>query len=157
MALFLWVLPLRLNVIVKSLKKIAFTEKTVDDLAKWTRAWESLLWNTYLCGGRLCRECVRCGSVTAEMGSTTKVIFLTHGQADVCFWFFFQEQEWTLQSHSHIVSLLCGISTPNCEMVGSNSGGWLVMVEANLGARDAEWLRLWKTLTSFRCFVILEK
>lgn len=59
-----------------------------------------------------CVECVRCGLVTAEMGSTTKVIFLTHGQADVCFWFFFQEQEWTLQSHSHIVSLFCGGSVP---------------------------------------------
>lgn len=30
-----------------------------------------------------------------------------------------------LQSHSHVVSLLCGISAPNCEMIGSDSvGGW---------------------------------
>lgn len=66
-----------------------------------------------------------CGLVTAEMGSTTKLIFLTHGQADVCFWLFFQEQEWALPRLAHVVSLLCGISTPNCEITGSNSWvGW---------------------------------
>lgn len=59
---------------------------------------------------------------------------------------------------THCVSVLWGISTPNCEMVGSNSGGGrLVMVEANLAAPDAKWLRLWETLISFRCFVIPEK
>lgn len=63
-----------------------------------------------------------CGLVTAQMGSTTKLIFLTHGQASVCFWLFFQEQEWALRSHSH-VSLLFGVSTPECEMIDFDSEG----------------------------------
>lgn len=63
------------------------------------------------------------GLVTAEMGSTTKLIFLTHGQADVCFWLFFQEHKWALPNHPQVVSPVFGIITPNCDMIGSNSGG----------------------------------
>lgn len=44
------------------------------------------------------------GLITAKMGSTTKLIFLTHGQAERCFWLFFQEHKWTLLSHLHVVS-----------------------------------------------------
>lgn len=54
-----------------------------------------------------CVVCVRCGLVTAEMGPTTTLIFLTHGQADVCFWLFFQEQEWALCGDVHMLCLLC--------------------------------------------------
>lgn len=66
---------------------------------------KSLLWITSV-------AVALCGLVIAEMGSTTKLIFLTHGQADVCFWLIFQEQEWALQSHSHGLSLSCAGSYP---------------------------------------------
>lgn len=71
---------------MKSLK-IALTEETVYGITKCGstgRGWGgSLLWNIPLWPSLLL--CVWCRLVTAEMGSTTKMIFLTHGQADVCF------------------------------------------------------------------------
>lgn len=63
----------------------------------------------HLCGRRFYCECVRCGLVTAEMGSTTKLIFLTHGQADVCFSFFRNRNG--LQSHSELC-LYCADQCP---------------------------------------------
>lgn len=82
--------------------KSALTEETVYDIAKYGpergKACSGIsLWRSLLL-------CVQCGLVTAEMGSTTTLIFLTHGQADVDFLLFFQEQEWALQSYAHVVS-----------------------------------------------------
>lgn len=76
-------------------KKTALPGESVYDVAKCGSEAGKLALE-YLCWGRFFRV-FWCGLVMAEMGSTTKVIFLTHGQAGVCFWLFFQEQEWTLQ------------------------------------------------------------
>lgn len=89
-------------------KKTALPEESVYDIAKCGSEAGKLALE-YLCWG--CFFCVFwCGLVMAEMGSTTKVIFLTHGRVGVCFWLFFQEQEWTLQCHSH--AICCATSVP---------------------------------------------
>lgn len=95
---------------------------------------------------------LECGLVTAEMGPATKLIFLTHGRADVCFWLFFQEHKWALLNCLHVVPLMFEIVGPKSDVTGSNSGGgwwpwhqmsWYIMLSG------------WDVgLTSFPRFVI---
>lgn len=82
-------------------KKIALTRKTLYDIAKYgPPEGQSLLGSN-----SVLVPCVfGYGLITAKMGFTTKLIFLTHCQADRCFWLFFQEYKWVPLSHLHVIS-----------------------------------------------------